>query len=65
MSNKRTWNTPIRENWNPVIKECLNAIDYHVAFHIETGESWHEERAQILRKYVADLKEWIHLKEKE
>jgi hypothetical protein len=27
---------------------------------LETGDFWHEEQAQILRKYVKDLKVFIH-----
>jgi hypothetical protein len=30
---------------------------------METGDPWHEEQAQILRKYVKDLKIWIHKQE--
>lgn len=59
----REWNTPKREPWNPVIKKCLDAIDLHTRLHLETGNVWHEEQAQILRKYVKDLKVWIHYQE--
>jgi hypothetical protein len=30
---------------------------------METGDFWHEQQAQILRKYVKDLKVWIHKQE--
>jgi hypothetical protein len=30
---------------------------------METGDFWHEEQSQILRKYVKDLKVWIHKQE--
>lgn len=56
----RTWDTPIREPWNPIIKHCLNAIDLHVALYLETKDSRHMEQAKLLRGYVSDLKEWIH-----
>lgn len=56
----RTWNTPVREPWNPVIKQCLNAIDEHMRLYLESGEVWHLRQAQILREYVLDLKKWIH-----
>jgi len=59
-SEKRTWNTPLRKPWNPVIKACLNAIDYHIALYLSTGETWHLEQAAVLREYVATLKDWIH-----
>ena len=30
---------------------------------MQTGDPWHEEQAEILRKYVKDLKVWIHKEE--
>jgi hypothetical protein len=60
MNEKRTWNNPTRKPWNPVIKQCLNAVDEHVRLYLLTGDSWHLDRAQILREYVAELKGWIH-----
>ena len=30
---------------------------------METRDPWHEEQAQILRKYVKDLKVFIHEQE--
>jgi hypothetical protein len=30
---------------------------------METGDLWHEEQAQILRRYVKGLKVWIHKQE--
>lgn len=62
-SDKRSWNTPLREPWNPVIKQCLSAIDKHVALYLQTGDIWHMKRAQVLREYVNDLKSWIHMQE--
>ena len=59
----REWNTPIREPWNPVIKKCLDAVDLHVKLHLETQEEWHLSQAETLRKYVIDLKVWIHHQE--
>tara|TARA_R110000868_G_scaffold291277_1_gene551711 strand:- start:211 stop:408 length:198 start_codon:yes stop_codon:yes gene_type:complete len=60
----REFNTPHREKWNAPIHQILKAIDNHTRLHLETGDSWHEEQAQILRKYVKDLKVFIHLQEK-
>lgn len=60
---RRTWNTPLREPWNPVIKACLNAIDYHVAFYLVTGNMWHMHQAAVLREYVSELKTWIQTQE--
>jgi hypothetical protein len=59
----REWNTPKRECWNSSIHQILKAIDNHTHLHLETGIFWHEEQAQILRKYVKDLKVWIHEQE--
>jgi len=59
----REWNTPKREPWNPVIKKCLDAVDLHTRLHLETGDQWHEEQSRMLRKYVKDLKVWIHKEE--
>jgi hypothetical protein len=59
----RTYNTIHREPWNPVIKKCLDAIDEHIKTYIRTGDEWHLSQAEILRKYVKDLKIWIHKEE--
>ena len=59
----RTFNTKSRECWNKPIHQILQAIDNHTRLHLETGDSWHEEQAQILRKYVKDLKVFIHKQE--
>ena len=56
---KRTWNTPVREPWNPIIKHCLNAIDYHIDLYLKTNDIWHLDQADRLRKYLHDLKNWI------
>ena len=62
-SERRTWNNPTREPWNPVIKACLNAVDEHTKNYLQTGDPWHEQQAEILRKYVLELKKWIHATE--
>jgi hypothetical protein len=31
----------------------------------KSGDTWHLQKAQELREYVAELKTWIHLQEKE
>jgi hypothetical protein len=61
----REWNTSFREPWNPIIKKCLDAIDLHSRLHLSTGDIFHHEQAEILRKYVSDLKDWIHATEPE
>jgi len=59
----REWNTPKRECWNKPIHQILKAIDNHTRLYLETGDFWHEEQSQILRKYVKDLKVFIHKEE--
>ena len=59
----REWNTPHREKWTAPIHQILKAIDNQTRLHLETGDFWHEEQAQILRKYVSDVKVWIHKEE--
>lgn len=62
--SSRTYNTEIRKPWNPVIKKCLDAIDEHVRQNIESGDKFHIKQAEILRKYVSELKTWIYTQEK-
>jgi len=59
----REWNTPKRECWNAPIHQILKAIDNHTLLYLKTKEIWHEEQAKILRKYISDLKTWIHYQE--
>jgi hypothetical protein len=59
----REWDTPIREPWNPLIKACLNAIDRHEHLYRSTGNGWHAAKAHELRRYVSELKDWIHQQE--
>lgn len=59
----REWDTPIREPWNPVIKQLLRAIDHHTREHLASGDLWHDEKARQLRSYVGELKDWIHQRE--
>ena len=59
----REWDTPIRSPWNAPIHNLLKAIDNHTSLYFKTGDEWHMEQAQILRKYVANLKTWIHEQE--
>jgi hypothetical protein len=45
------------------LKKCLDAIDEHIKLHIQTKDEWHLSQAEVLRKYVRDLKTWIHQQE--
>lgn len=61
--SKREFNTPIREPWNVMIHQSLQAIDRHNRLWFDSGEDWHLQQAQVLRDYVAELKTWIHREE--
>lgn len=63
--SRREWDTPIREPWNPVIYQMLKAIDLHTQQYLKTGDRWHAENANALRKYVAELKDRIHKAERQ
>ena len=58
--SSRTYNTPHREDWNAPIHNILKAIDNHTHEYFKSGDEWHLNKAKELRKYVAELKEWIH-----
>ena len=60
----REWNTPTREPWNTPIHNMLKAIDNHTQEYFKSGNTWHLEKAAILRAYVGELKTWIHAQEK-
>ena len=60
----REWDTPIREPWNPLIKQALDAIDRHEHLYRKTGNGWHAAKAHELRRYVYELKTWIHQQER-
>lgn len=53
----------MREPWNPLIHQCLKAIDRHMEIYRTTGNGWHAAKAQDLRWYVAELKDWIQKEE--
>ena len=61
--SKREFNTPIREPWNVLIHQSLQAIDRHNRLWFDSGDGWHLQQAQVLRDYVAGLKTWIHREE--
>lgn len=61
----REWDTPVREPWNPVIRELLHAVDRHNGLHFATGDPWHLAQAEALRSYVRSLKDWIRQQEAE
>jgi hypothetical protein len=60
----REWDNNTRQPWNPKIKNILKTIDLHTKMHLETGNDFHWHQAEVLRKYVYDLKAWIYSCEK-
>jgi hypothetical protein len=63
VSDRRTWDSPVREPWNPKIHLALKSVDLHVSLYLRTGDSRHLEMADALRAYVRSLKDWIHEQE--
>jgi hypothetical protein len=63
MTERRTFNTPLREPLNPIIYQSLRAIDWHNAQYFLTMDQWHLEKAAIIRQYVRELKAWIYEQE--
>jgi len=59
----RDFNTPHREHWNSKIHNILKTIDLHTQMHLETGNDFHYQQSIILRRYISDLKTWIHYQE--
>ena len=53
----------MREPWNVLIHQSLQAIDRHNMLWISSGDCWHLQQAQVLREYVSGLKTWIHQQE--
>ena len=64
MTERRTFNTPLREPWNPIVYQCLRAVDCHNSQYFLTGNVWHLEQSELLRQYVRSLKDWIREEEK-
>lgn len=46
-----------------MIKECLQAVDRHVALYLATNDRQHLNQAAALRGYVSGLKDWINQEE--
>lgn len=63
MTERRTFNTPLREPWNPIVYQCLRAVDCHNEQYFLTGNVWHLEQSELLRHYVRSLKDWIREEE--
>jgi hypothetical protein len=59
----REFDTDSRKDWNAPIHNLLKAIDNHNKEYFKSGNVWHLEKAEQLRNYVAELKEWIKAKE--
>lgn len=60
----REWDNPTRNPWNSHIHQTLKAIDNHNQEYFKSGNIWHLQKAQMLREYIKELKDWIISKEK-
>jgi hypothetical protein len=56
---ERTFNTPIREPWNPKIHAILKTIDLHTELYIKSEDTFHLKQSEILRDYIKELKTWL------
>jgi hypothetical protein len=59
----REWDNDTRYPWNPKIHNILKTIDLHTKMHLASGDDFHWRQSEILRKYISDLKTWLHSKE--
>jgi len=59
----RDFDTPQRTIWNAPIHNILKAIDNHNHEYFKTQDPWHLEKAQELREYIKQLKNYIHQNE--
>lgn len=59
----RDFNTPHRQQWNGPIHHIIKAIDEHNVQYFKTGNIWHLQQAELLRKYIHGLKMYIHRQE--
>ena len=59
VSERRTWDSPVREPWNPIIHHLLKAVDTHNRLYFQTCDEWHLQKAREMRAYVVELKDWI------
>jgi hypothetical protein len=59
----REWSNNTRDPWNDKIHAIIKAIDQHTKLYLQSGEEFHNEQANFLRRYVVDLKSWIHKQE--
>ena len=61
----REFDTDSRKDWNTPIHNLLKAIDNHNREYFKSGNLWHLEKANQLRSYVCELKDWIKKREED
>lgn len=59
----KEFNTKQRESWTAPIHNILKAIDCHNQEYFKDNDIWHLEKAEELRNYIKELKDWIIKKE--
>ena len=58
--SKRTFTTEVRKDWQDMVAETLRAIDRHAKYK---EDDFHARSYFILKQYLVDLKNWIHVEE--
>ena len=58
--SKRTFTTEVRKDWQDMIAQTLKAIDRHAK---NKEDDFHARSYFILKQYLVDLKNWIHVEE--
>jgi hypothetical protein len=59
----REWSTTVRDEWCPKIAHIIKTIDLHSESYLATGDTFHKDQAEYLRRYIYSLKDWIQSKE--
>ena len=60
----REWSNKTRDAWNTPIHQLLKAIDNHTQEYLKSKDVWHLKKAEDLRQYISELKDWILIQEK-
>lgn len=55
----RTYTPVYRQPWQDPIRFITKAIDEHTHLYLSTNNRWHYQQAEILRRYLSDLKAWL------
>ena len=53
------YSTKQRKDWNEPIRRIIQAIDKHTSLYLELRDPWHRDKAEDLRHYLQELKDYI------